>query len=183
MLDTIIGGLIALISVLVGGIFIPMINSRIQTRKIINQQLMKLSSTLYLLKNNLSNYLNKSIYIDLIGEDEAGVEEAQRLRRWSEKVNSNIDNLYQIQQELITHLNTAFSSIPIIYKKLDELDSFIWSKKIYFNNDKVIFDQESSDEYLINLNKMIEETLIPKIESLITLNQNILRTNNKNKKC
>lgn len=86
---------------------------------------MKLGSTLYLLKNNLSNYLNQHIYIDIVGEDESGVEETHRLRSLSEQMNSNIDNLYQIQQELITYFNTNLSSISLIYKKLDEIDSLI----------------------------------------------------------
>ncbi len=138
---------------------------------------MKLSSTLYLLKNNLSNYLNQHIYIDITGDDEAVIKDTERLRSLSDKVNLNIDNIYQIQQELITHFKTELSSISLIYKNLDELDNFIWSQKMYFNNDKEIFDQESSDEYSINLNNMIEKTLIPKIESLVTLNQKILKTN------
>ena len=143
---------------------------------------MKLGSTLYLLKNNLSNYLNQHIYIDIVGEDESGVEETHRLRSLSEQMNSNIDNLYQIQQELITYFNTDLSSISLIYKKLDEIDSLIWSKKMHFNDEKAIFDQGSSDDYSNKLNNMIEKTLIPKLESLITLNQNILRIKNKSTK-
>lgn len=53
---------------------------------------------------------------------------------------------------------------------------------MHFNDEKAIFDQESSDDYSNKLNNMIEKTLIPKLESLITLNQNILRIKNKSTK-
>jgi len=178
MLNTIIGGLIALTSGIVVGILTPTINSRIQNKKIIQKQFLRLCSILYLIKNNLSNYLKQEIFIDVLGENESGEEEIKRLENLSRQINFNIDDLYQVQQEIITNFTDEINSIALIYEKLDDIDNFIWSKKMNFNNDKEISDSKSSDDYSIALNNMLELYLIPKIESLITLNQDKLKIEN-----
>lgn len=175
MINTIIGGLIALISGIAIGIMTPTINSNIKKRELVGQQILKLSSILYLIKNNLVNYLSSHIYIDIIGEDEAGKEEVQKLKKLNKQIIINLDTLNQIQQELILNFRNETSSIPLIYEKIDEIEHFIWRQKINFNNNKAIYDQESSDEYSCQLDKMIRDDFIPKIESLIELNRKILK--------
>ena len=176
MINTIIGGLIALISGIAIGILTPSINSNIKKREIVNQQMLKLISIQYLLKNNLVNYLNSHIYIDTIGEIEAGKEEVRKFNKLNKQINSNLDSLYQIQQEIILSFKNETRAISLIYEKLDELEHFIWSQKINFNSHKAIFDQESSVDYSSQLDKMIHENFIPKIESLVELNSRILKT-------
>ncbi len=177
MINTIIGGLIALISGVTVGILTPSFNYRIKNQKVINQKILELISILYLLRNNLSSYLIQDIYINTLGKVEAGENETQKLRTLNEQLDFNINTLYQTQQEAITlfksktSLAKTSSNISLIYDKLKELENFIWSHKLYFNNQKSIFDQESSDEYSNILNKMLLESLTPKLECIIELNQ------------
>ena len=171
MNDAIIGGLIALISAIVIGIFTPYINSRVQKKNIINKQILKLISILYLLKNNLNNYLNQQIYIESLGELEAGKIEIEKLEKLNKKIIDNTNYLYIAQNEIILNFKKKESLIPLIYAEIDTLEHFIWSQKMYYNTNKTIYNQESSDEYSIQLEKMMLEIFIPKIESIIKLNK------------
>ncbi len=175
MIETLIGGFIAITSGIVIGILTPSINSRIKKRNLLMQEMLKLISTLYLLKNNLVNYLNQDIYIDILGEFEAGKKEIDKLKNIDNHITNNIESLYLIQQEIILNFKNEPSSISLIYGKIDELEHLIWQQKRTFNIQKDIIDQESSDDYSKQLDKMIIEKLVPIIESIIELNKRTLK--------
>ena len=168
MVNLIIGGVIALVSALIVGIITPTINTRMKDRYLKNQLILKLTSILFLLKNNLKNYLNEDLYIKTISDDTK--EEENRLEYLKNQIIININNSYSIQQELIIFYKSKINIINVIYRTLDEIDQFIWTTEAYYNNDKSIFDQESADLYDHELNKMFEEKLTVKINYLINLN-------------
>jgi hypothetical protein len=179
MLNTIVGGLMVLITAIVVAIFTTAFNYRFQSKKSICKQLLMLISILYLLRSSLSNYLNFKIYSDILGEDELDLEETRRIKTLNEQIYSNIDNLYQIQQEIIGYFKDEFSSVSLIYDKLDKIEHFIWYQKMHFNDNKVVHDNQSSEEYSNELEIMLDKNLAPKIESLIALNLTILKIKSK----
>lgn len=167
---TLLGALIAIISAIIGGITIPFINSKIKRRNLVYQQNLTIASILYLLKNNLINLLNQQIFIDTLGESEAGKEEVDKLKKLNKQINGHIESLYIIQQKIISNYKNE-NQIALVYSKIDELEHFIWSQKINFNYNKTIYDQASSDEYSNQLENMIIKFFIPKIESIIQINK------------
>ena len=119
----------------------------------------------------------------MLGELEAGKEEIDRLKKFNSLIFIHIESLYQIQQEIILNIKNNVSTISLIYERLDELDRFIWEKKMNFNNNNSkIYYLDNYDEYCKNLDEMIINSFLPKIESLIELNHKILGIKSKNKK-
>lgn len=168
MQNLIIGGVIAMVSGLIVGVITPTINTRMKDQNLKNQLILKLSSFLFLLKNNLKNYLNEDLYIRSISDDTT--EEEKRLEYLLNQINLNINNLYSVQQELIIFYKSKLNIINDVYRTLDEIDQFIWTTKAYHNNGKSMFDQESASLYDLELNKLFEEKLQGKINYLINLN-------------
>ena len=168
MIDTIIGGMIALFSVVVGGIVIPKINTRLKNKRIVYQAILNLHSVLHLIKNNLSSYLHQEIFMEQVCDSDE--EDSKRLNYLSEQINLNLNSLYSTQQELIKFFKREPKSIAEIYDILNKIDWFIWNTKQYYNNNKGFYDQASSDLYNEELSKIVEGELTMIINQLIVLN-------------
>lgn len=175
MLNTLLGGFIAITSGVIIGILTPSINSRIQDKKVSQRQLLNLMSALYLLRNNLINYLHQDIFMRQVGEIEAGETEVKKMGKLSAQIDENLSSVYRIQLETITNFKEAAFEIRSIFDLLDDLENFIWIQKLQYNSDKVIYDQATSDRYSVELDKMMNQKFSKKIESIIEINRKMLK--------